>query len=530
MQRAASFHLSLLSVALVALGLIGCEPMTKSTRGCDMDLDCRGKMSCLDGRCVHGGAPDLTPDVEPSDDDADDATDPGGDLNVDAPGLDVPPTDGAPDATDVTDVTDRAQQDAGVVVEEDPDDTLPVEEADAGAPATTDPIADDAGAVVDPPGADAGAAISWWDDAWPERLDVTVNVGPTARQDQVVVMSVDFAPYASGATIAPDSIRVVEHDPANGAVLDVTPLLSWYAPDFDDNAGMLVFVLPGETAADAERHVAVYFDLATSQIAAPAWYRSNEVDNAVHGDFDYARLSYDPLNSNTDSPLALRLKDAAGTSLLWGRGTRTEHSGTSFGSVYKGSTLGDLEYDWWQPPIERVIEPGLVILETTATTADEVFVRELLIGVGGNRLVVHTRLTAAIDVSALAYQELLDTDVAGTFGDSAYYEADTDLSVAYDGDLYFAVAADRPSAAHQVGGIGDIEDSVRAGAPDGTATVNDRDVGLSLRWELGDVAAGESSSLTEAWVFGNDEAQVKAAALAATAPLGTTVVGKTTRP
>lgn len=92
----------------------------------------------------------------------------------------------------------------------------------------------------------------WWDDKWPLRVPLKVQMADAAVTDYPIVVSADFGDQK----IAPDSVRVVEYA-ADGTP---TPLLTQYEP-VQPNQGRVIFLLSGQTPAKAARAFALYYDL-----------------------------------------------------------------------------------------------------------------------------------------------------------------------------------------------------------------------------------------------------------------------------
>jgi hypothetical protein len=506
---------NLLSHALFSAALIGCAPTGQPVRGCEFDVDCVGDLVCTDGHCADssdsdGGVPE-----------------PDGGIVADAGVI--------ADAGIVADagvVADAGSDggvgaDAGVVADAGNDGGVGADAgvvADAGSDGG---VGADAGVVADA-GNDAGPVAGWWDPGWTERLDLDVGAGSYARADQIVVTTIDFNPYLQAGALADDSIRVVEHDDTTGAVVGTAPLLSWYRADLAPNVGALVFVMPGATSAGQTRRFGVYFARDPSGIAAPAWYTSSSVSSVDRADLELWRIGVEPFNGSTPSPLGFKLDDGDGTAIVWGHGTRTDHDGLSRGGVVFGGEFGDELYTSVQAPLERVGETGLFVVEAVVSTTAALTIRQLLIGSSGGRLIVHTRLLANTAVAGLRYSDHLDGDLDGSGGESAYYEASTDLLVTTDDPLFLAVASDRPTTAREVGAVEDIRAAMRTGTLSNVETVSDDDIGLAAQWDLGALGALESVSLTEGIAFGSDEAAAKTTAKALAAPLSVVIVGATT--
>lgn len=104
------------------------------------------------------------------------------------------------------------------------------------------------------------ANAKWWDDRWPARLPLKVQLADNPVTDYPVSLTVNFGDQA----VDPASVRVVEHR-ADG---QTEPLLTQFEPG-TGNAGRVVFILPGATAAKAARAFAVYCDVAGSPAKPP---------------------------------------------------------------------------------------------------------------------------------------------------------------------------------------------------------------------------------------------------------------------
>lgn len=119
--------------------------------------------------------------------------------------------------------------------------------------------------------ANAGTAAGWYDPAWDYRVAVTVEAAGYGRTAKPVEVELDFTALLHdldrGGALDLRSIRVVEVS-AQGQVLDdEVPFQFDPAADFDarrNAQGVLIFLLTGETAADATRRYHVYFDTSGS--------------------------------------------------------------------------------------------------------------------------------------------------------------------------------------------------------------------------------------------------------------------------
>lgn len=122
---------------------------------------------------------------------------------------------------------------------------------------------------------ESGSSV-WWDSKWDYRLPVTVNVGPFARKDKPAEVTVNFTTLLtslgkSGA-FDPNSVRVIEVD-ADGNVLDGNvPSQFDKATDYNANnkaGGTVVWLLKGDTDANATRRYHIYFDVTGKGFAPP---------------------------------------------------------------------------------------------------------------------------------------------------------------------------------------------------------------------------------------------------------------------
>ncbi len=100
---------------------------------------------------------------------------------------------------------------------------------------------------------------AWWDARWPHRLPLRVQAADNPLMDYPVSVAVNFGEQA----VDPASVRVVEH--TGGTAM---PLLTQYEPG-EGNTGRIVFILPGATAPQATRSLAVYFDAPGSPAKPP---------------------------------------------------------------------------------------------------------------------------------------------------------------------------------------------------------------------------------------------------------------------
>lgn len=104
------------------------------------------------------------------------------------------------------------------------------------------------------------ANAKWWDERWPCRVPLKVQMADAAVCDYPVVVNVNFGEDK----VATDAVRVIEYA-ADGTP---TPLLTQYEP-LQPNAGRVIFLLGGQTAGQAARSFAVYYDVEGSA-AKPA--------------------------------------------------------------------------------------------------------------------------------------------------------------------------------------------------------------------------------------------------------------------
>jgi hypothetical protein len=110
--------------------------------------------------------------------------------------------------------------------------------------------------------------VGWLNRAWHYRAPISASVGAHARTDQPVERDLNFTALLddldrAGALIE-DSLRVVETSADGRSILnDDVPFQFDRADDYDaatNATGRLVFLLTGQTPANATRHFHVYFD------------------------------------------------------------------------------------------------------------------------------------------------------------------------------------------------------------------------------------------------------------------------------
>lgn len=116
----------------------------------------------------------------------------------------------------------------------------------------------------------------WWDLAWRYRFSITVDAADYGRTDKIAEQVVNFSDLLDSqgdvTPFEPKSIRVLEVD-SNGNVIDAAvPFQFDRAIDYSaaNNAvGTLVWLMTGQTAADAQRTYHVYFDVKDSGFEFP---------------------------------------------------------------------------------------------------------------------------------------------------------------------------------------------------------------------------------------------------------------------
>ncbi|MEN6520663.1 MAG: carboxypeptidase regulatory-like domain-containing protein [Armatimonadota bacterium] len=120
---------------------------------------------------------------------------------------------------------------------------------------------------------------------WKYYVDVDVNTGQYARTATPVEMKINFTNFLNGATLNPDSVRVVEFADSGRAGTPVEVYSQFdKSSGYDATAnaiGEVVWILrgtptepnanSGETAAGATRCYRVYFDDTTGSITAPSY-------------------------------------------------------------------------------------------------------------------------------------------------------------------------------------------------------------------------------------------------------------------
>jgi len=116
------------------------------------------------------------------------------------------------------------------------------------------------------------AQPTWWNDAWPARLPVTVGAAGYERVDKPCEVPIHFTRLKEQAGLPgpfdPDAVRVVEVD-SSGSVIDDAVTWQFDQPRQDDPAveadGVLVWLMKGTTPAGAARTFHVYFNGGESQ-------------------------------------------------------------------------------------------------------------------------------------------------------------------------------------------------------------------------------------------------------------------------
>ena len=133
-----------------------------------------------------------------------------------------------------------------------------------------------------------GAQADWWNAVWRYRVPVEVNAGSFARGNKPVNVALNFTQLlgtVGGGTMNDVSLRVIEVS-ASGAVLDAAVPFQFdrdAAYNAASNArGTLVFLLGGNTAANATRYFHVYFDTAGGFSPAAVAAQVAITDNVSH--------------------------------------------------------------------------------------------------------------------------------------------------------------------------------------------------------------------------------------------------------
>ncbi|WP_428938717.1 hypothetical protein [Fontivita pretiosa] len=138
----------------------------------------------------------------------------------------------------------------------------------------------------------------WWNTSWHFRTPISVNVGAFSRTDYPVQRPINFTTILSrlgrsGALIE-ESIRVIEYASDAKTVIDENvPFQFDKAAGYDaasNASGTLVFLVKGETAANAVRRYQVYFDT-TGSFSAPTFTPLvRTTDNVTDEGFESVRI------------------------------------------------------------------------------------------------------------------------------------------------------------------------------------------------------------------------------------------------
>ncbi|MCP4424319.1 MAG: DUF1349 domain-containing protein [Chloroflexi bacterium] len=121
-------------------------------------------------------------------------------------------------------------------------------------------------------------ASSWWDKNWSYRLPIEVNANGYQRNDKPVEVTLNFTQILTAlgesGPFDINSLRVVEVDAAEQVIDAAVPLQFDADADFDaatNASGTLIFLMAGDTAANADRAYHIYFDVTGSGFTSPAF-------------------------------------------------------------------------------------------------------------------------------------------------------------------------------------------------------------------------------------------------------------------
>lgn len=144
------------------------------------------------------------------------------------------------------------------------------------------------------------AADNWYHPAWDYRVGVTVDAAGYTRLAKPVEVELDFTSLLDdldhGGALDLQSIRVIEWSGQGQVLDDEVPFQFDPAADYDarrNAQGVLIFLLTGETAADATRRYHVYFDTSGSFTPPPITPLVTLTDNVLDESFDSYQVTTD---------------------------------------------------------------------------------------------------------------------------------------------------------------------------------------------------------------------------------------------
>ncbi|MEN6520140.1 MAG: carboxypeptidase regulatory-like domain-containing protein, partial [Armatimonadota bacterium] len=177
----------------------------------------------------------------------------------------------------------------------------------------------------------AGASFAQTDwTQWKYYVDVNVNTGQYARTATPVEMKINFTNFLNGATLNPNSVRVVEFADSgrSGTPVEVYSQFD-QGSGFDaatNAAGEVVWILrgtptepngTGETVAGATRCYRVYFDDTTGVITAPSYTTDLKYDTSISSSKPIVRNSAYEARLNTTIGTVYTLTNKLTGAVMW---------------------------------------------------------------------------------------------------------------------------------------------------------------------------------------------------------------------
>jgi hypothetical protein len=146
--------------------------------------------------------------------------------------------------------------------------------------------------------AEVNNSANWWDNNWEYRVLATVSAGGFARQDKPAEATINFTQLlvslGKSGSLDPNSIRVIEVDTNNNVLDAFVPFQFDQASDYHPAtkaAGLLTWLMKGNTTANSTRRYHVYFDLTGKGFTLPAFTPLvTTTDNVMHKGYQSIRL------------------------------------------------------------------------------------------------------------------------------------------------------------------------------------------------------------------------------------------------
>ncbi len=184
----------------------------------------------------------------------------------------------------------------------------------------------------------------WWNDNWHYRTAVNFDSGSYARTDKPFVANLNFSDALSqsggSGSVIPNSIRVVETNPAGTTIIDAN--VPFQFDSTGNNTGQIVVIATGNTPVNTTRHYHVYFDTQGNFGAASVTAQVITTDNVQDAGQNAVRIQtpagtyfYQKANGGFSSILDPDGQDWLGFNPTPGSGSAGEYRGLP-NSVFPG--------------------------------------------------------------------------------------------------------------------------------------------------------------------------------------------------